>query len=92
MMALPLIGNKQLTKKLLLPKSPLFNLPELPYAYNSLEPFFDEKSLKIHHLELHNEYALTFKSIAAREGLTHKNARDILMEISQHNDELKNVG
>ncbi len=33
-----------------------FTLPELPYAYNALEPFIDEQTMKIHHTAHHQAY------------------------------------
>lgn len=33
-----------------------FTLPSLPYSYNALEPFFDEKTMKIHHQKHHQAY------------------------------------
>lgn len=33
-----------------------FNLPDLPYAYDALEPHLDEKTLRIHHREHHGTY------------------------------------
>lgn len=33
-----------------------FLLPSLPYPYDALEPVIDEKTLKIHHTELHQGY------------------------------------
>lgn len=34
----------------------LFTLPPLPYAYNALEPFIDEQTMKIHHTKHHQAY------------------------------------
>lgn len=31
----------------------LYSLPELPYAYNALEPFISEAQLKLHHDKHH---------------------------------------
>ncbi len=33
-----------------------FTLPELPYAYNALEPHIDEETMKIHHDKHHQAY------------------------------------
>ncbi|MFL6578221.1 MAG: superoxide dismutase [Povalibacter sp.] len=33
-----------------------FNLPDLPYAYDALEPHIDAKTLRIHHHEHHGTY------------------------------------
>ena len=34
----------------------MYTLPELPYAYNALEPFIDETTMKIHHDKHHAAY------------------------------------
>ncbi|HOB11564.1 MAG TPA: superoxide dismutase [Syntrophomonadaceae bacterium] len=33
-----------------------FTLPELPYAYNALEPYYDEQTVRIHHDMHHKAY------------------------------------
>ena len=33
-----------------------FNLPELPYAYDALEPHLDSRTMEIHHTKHHNGY------------------------------------
>jgi superoxide dismutase, Fe-Mn family len=34
----------------------MFTLPELPYAYNALEPYIDERTMHIHHDKHHAAY------------------------------------
>ena len=55
------------------------NLPELPYAYNALEPYFDAQTMEIHHTKHHQTYV--DKLNAALEGhsdLQNKNVEDLL--------------
>lgn len=33
-----------------------YQLPELPYAYNALEPYFDEETMHLHHDKHHQTY------------------------------------
>ena len=33
-----------------------YKLPELPYAYDALEPHFDKETMNIHHTKHHNAY------------------------------------
>lgn len=47
----------------------MFTLPELPYAYNALEPFIDEMTMKIHYDKHHAAYI--------------KNANDALAVIAE---------
>jgi Fe-Mn family superoxide dismutase len=34
----------------------MFTLPELPYAYNALEPHYDEETVRLHHDKHHQSY------------------------------------
>src|SRR3989338_10510418 len=47
-------------------KSEIHVLPKLPYDYNALEPYIDEKTMIIHHTKHHQAY--TGKLNAALEG------------------------
>jgi len=40
-----------------------FNLPDLPYAYNALEPHIDANTLRIHHRGHHNTYVKKLNEI-----------------------------
>lgn len=51
-------------------------LPPLPYAYNALEPFIDEKTMNIHHTKHHQTYV--DKLNAALEG--HNELADLPVE------------
>jgi Fe-Mn family superoxide dismutase len=33
-----------------------FELPQLPYAYDALEPYIDARTMEIHHTKHHNAY------------------------------------
>lgn len=43
-----------------------FELPQLPYAYDALEPHFDKETMNIHHTKHHNTYLTNLN--AAIEG------------------------
>ncbi len=47
----------------------MFLLPDLPYAYNALEPYIDEQTMRIHHDKHHAGYVA--KLNAALEGKKH---------------------
>lgn len=56
----------------------MYTLPDLPYAYNALEPYIDEETMHIHHDKHHAAYiknlndalAGTFENISVEELLT----------------------
>jgi Fe-Mn family superoxide dismutase len=61
-----------------------FTLPDLPYAYDALEPYFDAQTMEIHHTKHHNAYVT--KLNAALEGTDW--ADKPLDEVLQHLDQL----
>ncbi len=69
-----------------------FKLPDLPYAYDALEPYIDARTMEIHHTKHHAGY--TNKLNAAIEGTALENMKieDILAEVSKHSAAVRNNG
>jgi len=69
-----------------------FTLPDLPYAYDALEPHIDARTMEIHHGKHHAGY--TKKLNAAIEGtdLADKSIEDILANVSSHSTGVRNNG
>tara|TARA_R110000782_G_scaffold224160_4_gene311047 strand:- start:109 stop:717 length:609 start_codon:yes stop_codon:yes gene_type:complete len=69
-----------------------FQLPNLPYAYDALEPHIDARTMEIHHTKHHNGY--TAKLNAAIEGtkLEGKSIEDILTGLDMNNGAVRNNG
>jgi superoxide dismutase, Fe-Mn family len=43
-----------------------FSLPDLPYAYDALEPYIDQKTLQLHHREHHATYVKKLNEAVAK--------------------------
>jgi Fe-Mn family superoxide dismutase len=69
-----------------------FQLPNLPYAYDALEPYIDARTMEIHHTKHHNGY--TSKLNAAIEGtsLEGKSIDAILKNMDMSNMPVRNNG
>lgn len=69
-----------------------FELPDLPYAHDALEPHIDAKTMEIHHGKHHAGY--TNKLNAAIEGtdLSGKSIEDILKGLDMNNNAVRNNG
>ncbi|WP_217586718.1 superoxide dismutase [Lentibacillus saliphilus] len=61
-----------------------FELPELPYAYDALEPTIDKDTMNIHHTKHHNTYVT--KLNAALEGHADLQSKSIEDLVSNLND------
>ncbi|MEM9258975.1 MAG: superoxide dismutase [Bacteroidota bacterium] len=70
----------------------MFELPQLPYAYDALEPHIDARTMEIHHTKHHNGY--TNKLNAALEGSDHagKSIEDILANAGSAGAGVRNNG
>ena len=69
-----------------------FNLPDLKYDYNALEPYIDGRTMEIHHSKHHGGY--TSKLNAAIEGsaLADQSIEELLAEAGSHGAAVRNNG
>jgi Fe-Mn family superoxide dismutase len=69
-----------------------FNLPDLRYDYNALEPYIDARTMEIHHSKHHGGY--TSKLNAAVEGspLADKSIEQLLANAGTHGAAIRNNG
>ena len=55
-----------------------FELPQLPYAYDALEPHIDARTMEIHHSKHHNGYTNNLNNAIAGTDLEGKSISEIL--------------
>ena len=60
----------------------MFTVPELPYAYNALEPFIDERTMQIHHDKHHAAYVKNLNDVlAGNEELLAMTAEELVADL-----------
>ena len=60
-----------------------FELPQLPYAYDALEPHIDARTMEIHHSKHHNAYTTNLNAAIAGTDLEGKSIEEILKNVQQ---------
>ena len=59
-----------------------YKLPELPYAYDALEPHFDKETMNIHHTKHHNTYVTNLNNaLEGNEELLSKSIEDLISNL-----------
>ena len=59
------------------------NLPELPYAYNALEPYFDAQTMEIHYTKHHQTYVDKLNAALEKHSdLQNKSVEDLLRDLN----------
>ena len=69
-----------------------FQLPELGYAYDALEPNIDAKTMEIHHTKHHQAYTNNLNNAIAGTALEGKSIEDILTNLDMKNGAVRNNG
>jgi len=69
-----------------------FVLPEMPYAYDALEPHIDAKTMEIHHTRHHKAYVDNANAALEAQGVTGKTLGQILAEVSKYGAAVRNNG
>ena len=69
-----------------------FELPQLPYAYDALEPHIDARTMEIHHTKHHNAYITNVNAAIAGTELEGKSIEDILANLDMKNMPVRNNG
>lgn len=69
-----------------------FELPQLPYAYDALEPHIDARTMEIHHSKHHNAYTTNLNAAIAGTDMEGKTIENILINLDKKNAAVRNNG
>ena len=69
-----------------------FEFPELPYAYDALEPYIDAQTMELHYSKHHKGYYTKFMNAIEGTGLENKTLKDIFADISSESKAVRNNG
>lgn len=69
-----------------------FELPNLPYAHDALEPHIDTRTMEIHHGKHHNAYTTNLNNAIEDSDLANSSIEEILGGISEHSTAIRNNG
>ncbi|MED3383445.1 superoxide dismutase SodA [Bacillus subtilis] len=59
-----------------------YELPELPYAYDALEPHIDKETMTIHHTKHHNTYVTNLnKAVEGNTALANKSVEELVADL-----------
>ncbi|MUV39627.1 Superoxide dismutase [Lentibacillus sp. JNUCC-1] len=67
-----------------------FELPELPYAYDALEPTIDKETMNIHHTKHHNTYVTKLNdAIEGHADLQNKSIEELVSDMDAVPEDIK---
>ena len=59
-----------------------YSLPELPFAYDALEPHIDARTMEIHHGKHHNGYVTKVNAALEGSDLGEKSIEDLIADLN----------
>ena len=68
-----------------------YSLPELPYAYEALEPHIDSQTMQIHHTKHHQAYITKVNDAIAGTDLESKSIEDLVSDLNVVPENIRNV-
>lgn len=69
-----------------------FTLPELPYAYDALEPHIDARTMEIHHSKHHNAYVTNLNNAVAGTDMENKTLEELMASMASLPVAVRNNG
>ena len=67
-----------------------YELPELPYAYDALEPHIDKETMNIHHTKHHNTYITNVNAaLEGHEDLASKSVEELISDLNAVPEEIR---
>ena len=69
-----------------------YKLPELPYAFDALEPYIDAKTMEIHHGKHHSGYVAKLNAAIENTDLADKSLEELLLSASSIPNAVRNNG
>lgn len=68
-----------------------YSLPELPYAYDALEPHIDARTMEIHHTKHHQAYISKVNDAIAGTALENKTVESLISDLSAVPENIRGV-
>jgi Fe-Mn family superoxide dismutase len=68
-----------------------YSLPELPYAYNALEPHIDARTMEIHHTKHHQAYIDKVNAAIAGSALESKSVEELISDLNAVPEEIRGI-
>lgn len=69
-----------------------FELPQLPYDFNALEPHIDARTMEIHHGKHHNAYVTNLNKALEGSDLEGKSLEELMKNVSSASTAVRNNG